>query len=96
MDFKIKKPVYYVGVQTGDFEKRDYHMTFITDIDNGNKTWKADPNKAPMKFSKALAEELVICLKINGVCACVVYYTGEISGQPYINHSYKRKENRNE
>ena len=89
MDFKIKKPVYYVGVQTR--KDKDYHLTFITDIDNSNRTWEANPNKKPLKFSKALAEEMVICLEINGVCACVVYYTGEISGQPYVDHTPKEE-----
>lgn len=86
MDFKIKKPVYYVGVQTGDFENRDYHLTLITEVDNLNKTWKAEVNKKPMVFTKELAEEMVICLGINDTFAVVVYSQNELTGQPFTKH----------
>ena len=86
MDFKIKKPVYYVGVQTGDFENRDYHLTLITEVDYGKRTWKAEVDKKPKQFTKELAEEMVICLAINDTFAVVVYCDGELSGQPFAKH----------
>lgn len=88
MGFKIKRPVYYVGVQTGDFEKRDYHLTLITEVDYGSRTWKAEVNKKPMTFTKELAEEMVVCLAINDTFAVVLYCEEPgVTGQPFVNHS---------
>lgn len=87
MDFKIKKPFYYVGVQTGDFENHDYHLTLITEVDYGKRTWKAEDNKKPRKFTKELAEEMVICLGINDTFSVVVYSQGELTRQPFVKHN---------
>lgn len=87
MDFKIKKPFYYVGVQTGDFENRDYHLTLITEVDWGKRTWKAENNQKPKQFTKDLAEEMVICLGINDTFAVVVYSQYELTGQPFVKHT---------
>ena len=34
MALKMSNKKYYVGVQTGDFEKRDYHMTLSKLVEN--------------------------------------------------------------
>lgn len=90
MDLRIKNPNYYVGVRTGDFEKGDYHMTLITEVDNIKNTWKAENDKKPKSFTKDIAEELVVCLEINGVFAVVVYSAGELVGQPFVEHKQNK------
>ena len=52
---KIVGQIYYVGVQTGDFENKDYHMTLVTEMDS--HTWKAEDDKKPMAMSKKLADQ---------------------------------------
>lgn len=85
MELKINNPKYYVGVQTNNGD-RDYHLCLITETDNATSTWKAEADKKPKLFTKKLAEELVVCLAINGVFAVVVCSNGELSGQPFVKH----------
>lgn len=84
---RITDPVYYVGVQTGNFAEKDYHMTLITKADS--KFWKAEPDEKPMRFSKKLAEEIQTCIELNGGTAYIVVSPGELVGQPFVNHSDK-------
>lgn len=88
MDLKFKHPVYYVGVQTGDFENRDYHMTLVTHIENyPHHIWEAKNSEKPLAFtSKKLAEELAIGIQLNGTFACVMICGDELTGQPFIKH----------
>lgn len=67
MDFTIKKANYYVGVTT------PAGLMLITETDNIKHTWEADPNGEPKVFTKKLAEEMVLCLYLNGTHSVVVY-----------------------
>ena len=85
MDFKIKHPKYYVGIQT----KRGLEL--VTSVDYTNKMWYAEHDKEPMTFTKKLAEELVICCEMNFTPAVVIYTSQFIHfrGQPFINKESK-------
>ena len=80
MDFKIKKPKYYVGVHTSR------GLELITKLEG--KTWYAEKDKKPMTFSKAFAEEMVICLAINGTFAVVLYTQNHVDllTQPFARY----------
>ena len=43
--------------------------------------------RVPKKFTKELAEEMVICLGINNAFAVVVYSQYELTGQPFVKHT---------
>ena len=81
MDFKIKKPKYYVGVHTSR------GLELVTRIERHN--WYAEKNAKPMTFTKALAEELVICMRINGTFAVVVYTQNHVDllNQPFAKYN---------
>ena len=83
MDFKINKPKYYVGVHTSR------GLELVTSIDNIEHTWKAEKNAKPMVFSKSLAEELVICMGINGTFAVVIYTQNHVDllTQPFVKYN---------
>lgn len=90
MALKINKPYYYVGVQTGDFQKGDYHMTLVTHMENyPHHIWEAKNSEKPIRLTKQMAEELVVCMALNGRFACVVTCMDELTGQPFINHKEK-------
>lgn len=86
MDFKIKKPKYYVGVHTS----RGLELVTKTE----GSMWYADKDQKPKVFTKSLAEELVVCMAMNDTFAVVLYTQDHIDllKQPFAKYN-EEKEN---